>query len=184
MNAIAISCCNCGAPLEVGDDTKYVSCTHCNSRLIIERSDNAAHTKIIKQLEEKTNALCVQIRLLKLQRDLDRLETGAVVAQRYRRFQNQQQQECPAVVGLLITVLVCAILATAAIVGGSWGYLIVIGVITILVAFVQIVLHLDEENARRLRERKTQRTRWRRRDRLLAEIGRLQGRDKFHIFIH
>lgn len=60
MELIPLNCNNCGAKLKVGEDTKFVTCKHCDAQLAVRHEDGAAFTDVIEaaaRLEESAAAI-------------------------------------------------------------------------------------------------------------------------------
>ncbi len=53
MQLISLNCNHCGAPLEVAESTKFVTCTHCSTRLAIRHGDGSAFTEQLDQIGER-----------------------------------------------------------------------------------------------------------------------------------
>src|SRR5687768_15995063 len=61
-----VDCNECGTPLEIGKDTRFVTCGKCASRLSVVRSHNAVYTQ------------CLAAGVTALKDELNRLEVEAV----------------------------------------------------------------------------------------------------------
>jgi hypothetical protein len=46
MKLITVSCNECGAKLSVGDDTRFVTCKHCDTQLAVHHEDGGAFTQV------------------------------------------------------------------------------------------------------------------------------------------
>ncbi|WDI44080.1 hypothetical protein [Bremerella sp. P1] len=83
MNLIALNCRNCGAPLQVPDDLKHVTCMHCGTQLAIVHEGGAAYTEKLEELSERTeqiedklDELHRQQKLAALDREWDNAQEG------------------------------------------------------------------------------------------------------------
>lgn len=56
-NLIPLACNNCGAPLKVPDDVKFVTCVHCHTSLSIEHEGDAYFTRQLEELTERTEEI-------------------------------------------------------------------------------------------------------------------------------
>ena len=54
MTLIPVACHSCGAPLEVSDEARFVTCRHCGMQLVVKSNDGAAWTQQIEAIEERT----------------------------------------------------------------------------------------------------------------------------------
>jgi DNA-directed RNA polymerase subunit RPC12/RpoP len=92
MQVQALSCNNCGAPLEVPPTTAFATCGHCGSRLAIKRTENAAYTEVLGNISQNTETISRHtgqmsndLAAIRLQNELDRLERDwAARLQTYR----------------------------------------------------------------------------------------------------
>ncbi len=69
MKLESITCNSCGAPLDVPEDANYVTCTHCNSRLAVHRTQSARFTEVIDDLREQVAKLTQQNEVEALDRE-------------------------------------------------------------------------------------------------------------------
>ncbi len=74
MKLLALNCNRCGAPLEVPQKAKFITCTFCQTQLSIQRSGGAAYTEALEELGERTEQLVDDVEVLKLQGELNRLD--------------------------------------------------------------------------------------------------------------
>lgn len=79
MRLIALNCRNCGAPLQVPDDLKHVTCMHCGTQLAVVHEGGAAYTEKIdalaertEQIEDKLDVLHREQKLAALDREWDK----------------------------------------------------------------------------------------------------------------
>ncbi len=70
MKLLAISCNNCGAPLEVPEKTKFVTCRFCESQLQVHHTNSTAYTEVLEALERKTTQIADDVASLKIQNSL------------------------------------------------------------------------------------------------------------------
>ncbi|HET6573820.1 MAG TPA: hypothetical protein VFG68_09480 [Fimbriiglobus sp.] len=74
MPVESVSCNNCGAPLEVGPWTNYVTCGHCGSRLVVKRTGSSLYTEILEEIDRKTDAMARQLAELRYNAELERID--------------------------------------------------------------------------------------------------------------
>ncbi len=74
MGTQAVNCNNCGAPLEVGEATKYATCGFCGSQLEIRRSGGALYSDVLQTVSHRTAAIAVDLETIRLQNELERLD--------------------------------------------------------------------------------------------------------------
>ena len=64
IEAVKLSCNHCGANLEVAHDTRFVTCTYCDTQLEVRRKHGAAFTRIkqsVRKLERRTKKLAREV---------------------------------------------------------------------------------------------------------------------------
>lgn len=71
MDLISLSRNNCGAPREVPESAKYLTCSHCGSRLAVQRTGTAYYTNLMEQITESSSQISKGIDAL----DKDKWET-------------------------------------------------------------------------------------------------------------
>ena len=77
--AVALTCNNCGASLDVPEQIQFVTCDHCNARLRIERSDGAVFTQVLEavaRVEKQTSANAANVRVIELERELEKIDAA------------------------------------------------------------------------------------------------------------
>lgn len=52
-----VACQGCGASLDVGPTTQFVTCNYCNARLSVEVSASSTFTKVLDAIEKRTARL-------------------------------------------------------------------------------------------------------------------------------
>ena len=52
MKTTAVACNRCGAPLNVGEAARFVTCKHCDARLEIRQDDASAWTEVVGKIEQ------------------------------------------------------------------------------------------------------------------------------------
>ena len=74
MSTYSLRCNNCGSNLHLPPKSRYVTCTFCNSSLIIKREGNTAFTEVLDDIKDDTEAILNNTEVLKLESELERLE--------------------------------------------------------------------------------------------------------------
>lgn len=69
-----VACQSCGADLEVDESIRYVTCRYCHSRLEICHHPSSVYTKLLERVERTQRSTERELRLIRLERQLDRLE--------------------------------------------------------------------------------------------------------------
>ncbi|MBL8740166.1 MAG: hypothetical protein JNK04_03695 [Myxococcales bacterium] len=81
MELIPLNCNSCGAKLKVGEDTRFVTCKHCDAQLAVRHEDGAAFTDVLdaaRRVEE--SALAIEARAAELDKNHDRLFVQGEIA--------------------------------------------------------------------------------------------------------
>jgi uncharacterized Zn finger protein (UPF0148 family) len=71
---LSVRCNHCGAPLEVGTQTRFVTCQFCRSQLEVKHTDSAAFTEVVQQIAESTKRMAGNLKVIELQNELERLD--------------------------------------------------------------------------------------------------------------
>ncbi len=74
MEFTLVNCNGCGAALDVGPDTRFATCSQCGARLAVKRSETAAYTEVLENLERKTDAIAEQLADIQRQNELERID--------------------------------------------------------------------------------------------------------------
>lgn len=69
-----LSCNSCGAPLEVPETAKFVTCNHCSTRLAVRRTETATFTEQLENLEAGQDQLRERLEKVELENQLAELE--------------------------------------------------------------------------------------------------------------
>ena len=122
MATMALSCNNCGAPLEVPEQTKFLTCAHCGSRLQIGRSGSAVYTELVEQVEavaRSAQEIAADVEEIRLHHRLEALDREWQQEQRSFMLRTRRGGErlptevgplgvVPIVIGVLWTILATA----------------------------------------------------------------------------
>jgi LSD1 subclass zinc finger protein len=110
MKLLALNCNRCGAPLEVPEKAKFVTCTFCQTQLAVQRSGGAAYTEALEKLDERTEQIADDVEILKLQAELDRLDREWTSGrERYMRADNNGVMSVPTRAGALAVMLISTV---------------------------------------------------------------------------
>lgn len=69
MKLIALDCNNCGAPLEVPQKLRSVTCGFCNTKLAVKHEGSAVYTEVIESIAAKVETLVQQNEIERLDRE-------------------------------------------------------------------------------------------------------------------
>jgi hypothetical protein len=74
MNLISVRCQHCGAPLQVGETARFVTCQFCKAELSVERTDSAVFTQQLGEIHAHTTQMAGDLEVIRLQNDLEKLD--------------------------------------------------------------------------------------------------------------
>lgn len=80
---ISLACYRCGAPLEIPDDLRFVTCSHCGTSLTVEREGDAFFTRELKELAETTRDINEKV---------DELHAAVMADRREQDWADEQAQ--------------------------------------------------------------------------------------------
>lgn len=82
-----LSCQSCGAPLQVPESSRFVTCNHCSTRLAVRRTETATFTEMLESLEagqvelrDRLQRVELESRLAQLERDWDQVREKLIGA--------------------------------------------------------------------------------------------------------
>jgi DNA-directed RNA polymerase subunit RPC12/RpoP len=141
MKLLTLSCNECGAPLEVPAEAKYVTCGYCSARLAVQRTSNAVYTEVLEKIGEQTEKLAQDVEILKLQNELERLDREwSDQREQYMVRDKHGNKNTPSAAASLIGALVAAgagvfwMVLTAS--SGAPGFFPLFGFVFIVVAII------------------------------------------------
>src|SRR4051812_38004772 len=70
----SVACNHCGAPLEVGPTTRFVTCAHCGSKLEVHRTGSSMYTEVLEAIDQRTQKMAQDLEYIKRQSEIDRLD--------------------------------------------------------------------------------------------------------------
>jgi hypothetical protein len=74
MTLVPVSCQNCGASLEVGESTRYVTCQFCQTQLAVQNTGTAIFTELARDLTAKTQLMADELEELRIRNQILQLE--------------------------------------------------------------------------------------------------------------
>ncbi|WP_395743471.1 hypothetical protein [Prosthecobacter sp.] len=74
METLSVRCNHCGAPLQVADKTRFVTCQFCHSSLEVKRTENSIFTEEVAKIAENTGKMAGSLEIITLQNELERLD--------------------------------------------------------------------------------------------------------------
>ena len=74
MTTVSVRCNHCGAPLDVAENTRFVTCTFCNSQLEVKRTENSVFTEEVARIARNTDRMAESLEVIKLQNEIEQLD--------------------------------------------------------------------------------------------------------------
>lgn len=74
MPLVSVRCQNCGAPLEVVPEARFITCGHCSSQLEFHHNSTASFTTLLEKLDKDFQETAHDVKILKLEHELMRLD--------------------------------------------------------------------------------------------------------------
>jgi len=74
METLSVRCNHCGAPLQVADNTRFVTCQFCQSSLEVKRTDSSVFTEEVAKIAENTGKMAESLEVITLQNEIERLD--------------------------------------------------------------------------------------------------------------
>ncbi|MFO1485451.1 MAG: hypothetical protein U1F71_18965 [Verrucomicrobiaceae bacterium] len=74
METLSVRCNHCGAPLQVGEGTRYVTCQFCQSSLEVKRTDSSVFTEEVAKIAENTGKMAESLEVITVQNEIEKLD--------------------------------------------------------------------------------------------------------------
>ncbi|MBE7497832.1 MAG: hypothetical protein HS117_23045 [Verrucomicrobiaceae bacterium] len=74
METLSVRCNHCGAPLQVAEGTRYVTCQFCQSHLEVRRTDSSIFTEEVAKLAQNAEKMAGSLEVITLQNEIERLD--------------------------------------------------------------------------------------------------------------
>lgn len=114
MPLLKLSCANCSAPLEIGEDLERFACSYCGTEQIVERSGGVVWLRkletAIQAVQKGTDRTASELALARLGRELDECQKAkaglleAAHAEKARAEENRARQALASFVIAFITI--------------------------------------------------------------------------------
>ncbi len=146
---VNVNCNHCGASLDIDEQTRFVTCSYCHSRLAVQHTGSATFTSVLDKIEQNTGQIADNLKVIELQNDLSQLD---------REWQNSRDelmvtgrrgsQNAPSTAGGLVSIFVGLIgggvwTALAASIGAP-SLVILFGIIFIVIGVAGGIVSLSK----------------------------------------
>lgn len=74
METLSVRCNHCGAPLEVAEKTRFVTCQFCHSSLEVKRNESSLFTEEVTKIAENTGRMAESLEVMTLQNEIEQLD--------------------------------------------------------------------------------------------------------------
>ncbi|WP_395732654.1 hypothetical protein [Prosthecobacter sp.] len=74
MDTLSVRCNHCGAPLQVSDATRFVTCQFCHSSLEVKRTESSIFTEEVARIAENTGKMAETLEVIALQNEIEKLD--------------------------------------------------------------------------------------------------------------
>ncbi|MCA8991686.1 MAG: hypothetical protein KDA69_09235 [Planctomycetaceae bacterium] len=171
MKTLPLNCNNCGAPLPVPESTRYLTCQFCDTRLEVVREGNAAFTKVLGELQERTDQISSEVRRLQLENELLKVEQNWDRESNDLKYRGQDGRGFePSAAGGVFFIVLAVAAAIILLLLGEIFLGVFVGLFVGSLGILQIVAASNYEDSWRLYMRRKQQ--------VLREISELPGTRK------
>ena len=74
METLSVRCNHCGAPLQVAENTRFVTCQFCQSSLEVKRTDSSIFTEEVAKIAENTGRMAESLEVITVQNEIEKLD--------------------------------------------------------------------------------------------------------------
>ncbi len=72
--ALSVRCQHCGAPLQISDALRFITCGYCHTELEVIRDASTIHTQLLGKIDARTAAMEGSLKVIELQNEIERLD--------------------------------------------------------------------------------------------------------------
>jgi hypothetical protein len=95
LQAIAVACNHCGAPLQLPLGTHYANCSYCGARLEVVREGGAACTKVLDEIDDRTKRIEAGVEELNHRERLEQLDREWMLSRNQYMIQGRGGSSLP-----------------------------------------------------------------------------------------
>lgn len=107
METLSVRCNHCGAPLQVAEKTRFVTCQFCQSSLEVRRTESSIFTEEVSKIAASTEKMAESLEVMTLQQEIERLDREHP-AERAAATQTPGSNVAEAIIGGIVLVLFTA----------------------------------------------------------------------------
>jgi hypothetical protein len=152
METLSVRCNHCGAPLQVSDATRFVTCQFCQSSLEVKRTDSSIFTEEVAKIAENTGKMAESLEVIALQNEIEKLDRELGLDHMLdanKKATGSGARLVGSLFGVFFTV-VCLVMATGFLKAGAGIFAIVplgMGVFGIVIAVSSVRSGANEDAA-------------------------------------
>lgn len=152
METFSVRCNHCGAPLQVAENTRFVTCQFCHSSLEVKRTDSSVFTEEVAKIAENTGKMAESLEVITVQNEIERLdrEMGLQQVTSSQKKRGLIGGVMGGVFGIFFAV-VCFLMASGFSSAGAGAFTIVpvgMGVFGLVMAGMSVIGGVNHEAAR------------------------------------
>jgi len=152
MSLERMICDSCGAPLEVPESAKFVTCRHCQTHLRVRRDESVHYTERLEQIEETTRRISERLDEVSAFQEVEALDREWMIERESYKVSTKHGEKLPSqtesAIGGILAIVFGSIWTIAA--GLAFPPFALFGLIVIGLGLFQAVSHFDK--ATRYRE--------------------------------
>ena len=123
METLSVRCNHCGAPLQVAENTRFVTCQFCQSSLEVKRTDSSVFTEEVAKIAENTGRMAESLEVIMIQNEIEQLDREWGIEQTSHMVKGRTGPQTPgnSIFGLLFTIFFAVVCFSMASFVGSSG---------------------------------------------------------------
>jgi uncharacterized Zn finger protein (UPF0148 family) len=141
----SVACNHCGAPLEIGPTTNFVTCAYCGYKLQVHRSASSVYTEVLESIDQRTQRMEQGLDQIKRQNEIERLDrewamTRDSMLVRDKEGSASEPSAVGSVIGGVIAIIVGIVVACLVLSDGHVPpFMALFGGVFILVGFFSMI---------------------------------------------
>jgi hypothetical protein len=154
---ISVSCNHCGAPLSAPTEARLLTCTYCGARLEVLRGGGAAFTRVLGDIDQRTQRIERDVSEIKLRERIEQLDREWMIQRDQFMVRDRRgNRSLPGGGALAVPAIVC-VCGLVCIFGIFWtitaanagapGFFVFFGVVFVLFAIVGGLASISKVNA-------------------------------------
>ncbi len=111
METLSVRCNHCGAPLQVAERTRFVTCQFCHSSLEVKHTDSSVFTEEVAKIAENTGKMAESLEVITIQNEIEQLDREWGIEQTNHLVRGRTGPQTPGnpIFGLVFTIFFAAV---------------------------------------------------------------------------